>query len=406
MLTSEAKRQITSLFEDAIEANRRRIYFDKYHSAQSLDDVQLAAEFSGELGKSDVTEGEINIESARLLNVGGNSVVFFSQREGVWFVIYSSLLKDAALDRIKNLAKHKGWLLNAWIPGDVVDQIYDEFSPEDESVSLTRDWDPYHLYKQNPKIPESLRQYFAENEREFAEQKVEIEVDSPKWLLEESLGNVMTPFLEEKSETTESSFTMEAPPEMGVKSDGGVRSQSPVQSNVKVSGDAQITHSSGDIGATLKLVDETTERTLDVYDRFKELSAMRKYEENDDGSYRVVDYAPPETLRVRLIDHEFDEKSSIKLANFLTVGQRDVDLYGVVVQRKGLEFTAETYVPFNDDRYDIVVAEDEGDTALFIRPTDGSTTGLVYLYRKIQEKIHPSTESEVVASTPELMEGT
>lgn len=412
MLSNEAKRQIADLFEKAIEADRRRIYFDRYHSAQTLEGVNLAEEFSKELNPPEMTEVNIDLTSARLLESNGDPILFISQRDGIWSIIYSSLLDSSTLNNLRRLSKHKGWLLNAWIPGEIVDQIYEEFCPEEQSIRLTRDWEPYHLYKRNPKVPDELQQYFAENEREFAEQGVEIQIDSPKWLLEESLNDVMTPFLKERAETSESSFIMEAPPEMGIKTDGGVMSHSggaanplAVQSRVVVQQDAQITHSSGDIGATFRLVDEATSRALEIYDDFEGLSTDRRYEGSDNGVFRIAGYEPPKTLKVTLEGHEFDEKSSIKLSNFLSVGQKEVDIYGIIAKRDGLSFNVETHLPFNGDTYDITVTKSEGNTTLYIRPTRGSTTGLVYLYRKIQEKIHPSIDFSRTGSAPELDRG-
>ncbi|AQL42392.1 hypothetical protein BV210_06540 [Halorientalis sp. IM1011] len=267
-------------------------------------------------------------------------------------------------------------------------------------MNLTRSWDPYYLYKRESKVPEEYQKYYSEHQREFSQQNVEVEITTPKWRLEETLDNAMTPFLEDKSETESSEFTMQTTPEMGVSSDGG--SVSATQSSVKVKESGSVTHQSGDIGATFKLVDETAERSQWVYELFDEVAASYEYKDNDDGSLSLTGYKPPQIILFE-IPVAFSREISIKLSNFLTVGQKDVDLFGVIGNRTGKEFTAETHIPFNEDEYDISItgAEDEEKTAVYVRPTEGSKAGLVYFYHKLQQKFNPNIEVEKVDEMPE-----
>lgn len=403
MLPSQIKRNVHSLFQEALEEKRKRIYFEKYHTGRALSQISLVEEFEGELNEDSIEREEIDLEDAKLLLVNGEPVLFLSYREDAWLVVYSSKLNDRVRRKLGSLAKIKGWLIEAWIPGSTVDDIYEEYSPEGENISLKRSWDPYYLYKRESKVPEEYQRYFSEHPREFSQQNVEIQITTPKWRLEETMDDAMTDFLEEKSETERSEFTMEAPPETGVSTDGGAVSAT--RSSVRVKENGKVTHQSGDIGATFKLVDETTERSRWVYDLFEDVCSNHNYESNEDGSLSLLDYNRPQPL-LFVIPEEFSREISIKISNFLTVGQKDVDLFGIVTARSGKEFAAETHIPFNNDEYNITVTsfEDSTKTAVYVRPSGGSTAGLVYLYHKLQQKFDPNLDVEKVEQIPQIRE--
>lgn len=401
MLPSSVKREISRLFQEALEEDRRRLYFHKYHTGRSLKSISLIKEFEGKLGEESIEQNSTELDNADLIQVDDKPVLVIAPRESSWFVVFSSQIEDPVRRKLGNLASIKGWLIEAWIPGSTLDDIYNEYSPDGESISLKRSWDPYYLYQRNSKVPQEYKKYFSEHPREFSQQNVEVEITTPKWRLEETMNNALTDFLEEKSETERSDFIMEAPPETGMSSDGGVVSNT--RSSVRVKESGKVTHQSGDIGATFKLVDETAERSQWVYDQFEGLSATYSHTRNQDGSMSLVNYSRPESIRFS-IPEAFTREISIKLSNFLTVGQKDVDLYGIVANRSGKKFTTETHIPFNNDEYDITVTgiRNDEETAIYVRPTEGSTAGLVYFYHKLLQKFDPNIEVEEVDEVPRI----
>ena len=401
MLSNSVKREIQELFGEALEEKRRRIYFDKYHSGQDLQSISLVEEFEEKLEEESIEQGETNLPDGDIIEVNDEPVLILSHRDEAWIVVYSSRLEEKVRNKLGDLASIKGWLIEAWIPGDILDDIYKEYSPDSESISLKRTWDPYYLYKRESKIPDEYQKYYSENQREFSQQNVNIEITTPKWRLEETVEHSMTPFLQDKSETERSEFTMEASPSTGVSSDGGTATKA--QSSVRVKESGEVTHQSGDIGATFTLVDETAERTQKVYEKFENVCATYEYSENKDGSLTLESYNCPTGLLFKIPD-AFTRDISIKLSNFLVVGQKDVNLYGVVVNREKKEFSAKTNIPFNKDEYDIYVTgvDDDEKTAVYVRPIEGSVSGLVYFYHKLLQKFDPNTDLETVETIPDI----
>jgi len=404
VLSNSVKREIKDLFEEALEESRRRIYFDKYHAGRSLKDISLVEEFEGELEEDSIERSVSDLQNGEVLEVNNEPVLFLSHREEAWIVVYSSRLQGSVRKKLEDLASIKGWLIKAWIPGNTLDDIYKEYSPDSESISLKRSWDPYYLYKRDSKIPEEYKKYYSENPREFSQQNVNIEITTPKWRLEETMEQAMTPFLEDKSETEKSEFTMEASPSTGISSDGGTAAKT--QSSVRVKESGEVTHQSGDIGATFTLVDETAQRSQWIYDQFENVCADYDYSENEDGSLTLESYSRPTALVFKIPD-AFSRDISIKLSNFLAVGQNDVDLYGVVADRDEKEFSAKTNIPFNKDEYDIYVTgiDEDEKTAVYVRPVEGSVSGLVYFYHKLQQKFDPNIKVDPIESIPEIPKG-
>lgn len=404
MLPNPVKRKIDDVFENALNEKRRRIYFDKYHSGRDLNDLSLVDEFKDELNEDSLESVLIDIDDTKILKINNEPVLFYTGQKEKWIVIFSSRIEEPVRGKVRDLASIKGWLIEAWIPGNTLDDIYREYSPVDENISLKRSWDPYYLYKRKSKIPEEYRQYFSEHPREFSQQNVEVDITTPKWRLDETIDNAMTDFLENKSETERSEFTMEAESTTGFSSDGGAVSKG--QSSVRVKESGKVTHQSGDIGATLTLVDETEERTRDLYERFEDVTATYQYEEFEDGTITLANYNRGQNLLFKIPEF-FTKDISIKLSNFLTVGQKDVDLYGIVSSRNKKEFTTITEIPYNRDEYKISVTgiRDDEETAVYIRPSQGSTTGLVYLYHKLQQKFDPNIEVEKIESIPTIPRG-
>jgi hypothetical protein len=401
MLPNSVKREIQELFEEALDEKRKRIYFDKYHAGRSLESVSLVQEFEDELQEDSIEQSETNLQNADVLSVDGEPVLFLSHRDEAWIVIYSSRIDEKVRNKLGDLASIKGWLIEAWIPGSTLDDIYREYSPDGESISLKKSWDPYYLYKRESKIPDKYKEYYSENPREFSQQNVNVEITTPKWRLNETMEHAMTPFLEENSETERSEFTMEASPSTGVSSDGGTASKT--QSSVRVKESGEVTHQSGDIGATFTLVDETAERSQWIYDQFEDVCASYEFSENEDGSLTLSGYNRPKALEFRVHD-AFSRNISIKLSNFLVMGQKDVDLYGVVADREGKEFSTKTNIPFNNDEYDIYVTgiDDDEKTAVYVRPVEGSVSGLVYFYHKLLQKFDPNINVSTVESIPKI----
>ena len=124
MLSNSVKREIQDLFKEALEEKRRRIYFDKYHAGQSLKSISLVEEFEGKLEEESINQGQTNLPNGDIIKLNSEPVLFLSHRDEAWIVVYSSRLEEKVRNKLGDLASIKGWLIEAWIPGDILDNIY------------------------------------------------------------------------------------------------------------------------------------------------------------------------------------------------------------------------------------------------------------------------------------------
>lgn len=403
MIHGEVKRLTESLFGGDENHPRRNVYFDRHFSSRNLEDIDIVSELSIAWPDLDVNLGERHKENLFEILLSGQPVLFWDrENDSSWFIIYSSELNKPARNKLQNIADIKGWLIEAWIPGEEIDALYKKYSKEEENVNIRRTWKPYHLYKRDSKVPEEFREYYAEHRREFVEQDIEIDIKTPKWMMDDAISQTMTESLEEKSGTSKTEFTMEAEPSPGGISDGGTAVQQPTTSGVTVRENARITHRSGDLGVTMSLVDESTNPTDELFQEFEDVCGDTSFQRYDDGRVLISNFQAPTIPKFTFSEIDFDEESSIKLSNFLTVGQKDVDLYGIIIERSEKAFLAETYLPFSNDRYKVIFDEYDGSPTLFVRPTSGSKDGLIYLYRKLKEKIHPEIDRDYVDEFPDF----
>jgi hypothetical protein len=406
MFSKQTKTNIKYYFSGEFERGSANVYFDQYYTTQRLRS-ELVQELLNEINSENVSKPTVLDDGSLLVQVSGEPVLFHQPDEERWLVVYSTALRDRDKKDISDLASLRGWLIEAWIPSDVVDNIYQELTPGEESVNIHRKWDPYWIYQREGEVPEELAEYFDENLDEFVEREIEFSLKTPRRLVNQALEMGATDELLSRSEISKSRFTIQVPESSKVQSDGGVLSKDATQESagVTVRETGKIAHNSGEVEATLFLLEEIDSRT-DLREEFASILGYRDYREHEDGSLELVEYTRPQVLQLVFTEKEFNPEASIKLSNLLTVGQDDVEIHGVVKYRSELEFLTESYTVFDNGEYEVLFTSTQwaGNIrpSVFIRPTNGSASGLLYFYQKLRSKFDPRTEYEIVDGFPEL----
>lgn len=393
---------VRAYFNESIEEGRY-IYFQQVRSAKELT-IQNVEDVLEKVGFTEYSEpGEI--EEGAMTRIDSQPILFLELPEERWLVVYSSE-KRALRRRLEKISDKVGWILDVWIPSETVDRLYQEFSPEKESVNIERKWDPYYIYQRASDVPDNLQDYYAENIDKFVEQEIEFNLKTPKWMVNDALEEGVQEDLLEKSEIAKSRFTYEA--DESLVGDGGTVIETP-QSGVTVRNSGEVVHRSGEPEATLDLLNQIEQDSGSVYQQFNEVVPHREYNKNDAGIYRITSFSPGKALKIVFEEKSYDEEASITLSNLLTVGQDDVEIHGVIKkrgsQRDDLWFLTESYTPFDEGKYKILYTSPQnGDNtdraAVYIEPVTCTTSGLIYVYQKLKEKFDTRTSSEVVNSLP------
>lgn len=400
MLTQEIKSTIRAyLLADSEEERTGYLYFNYYFCSKELSEETAKSFLNGVLGDVEISSRGRVEEDGILIRINGSPILFWEVGEERWLVTYSSGdLPQGLRNKLTKAHKKIGWILPAQFESEVVDQIYHDYSPKEESVNIERKWDPYWIYERSSEIPENLREYYRENIDEFVEKEIEFNIKTPGWLVDTAFEQGVQQELLNKSEISMSRFTYDPDKSSKTASDGGVASED-FQSAVTVRQEGRVVHRSGVPEATFSLMDQIQLRD-ELFDELSRIVPKQDYSKRENGIIDVDYFKPGGTLNVVFTEKKFNEEASITLSNLLSVGQDDVKLHGVVQWRDDLQFQVETYTPFDEGEYSIrfIPHEDESGNqwaSLQIRPRSASTAGLVYLFRKLKEKFDPRIEYDV-----------
>jgi len=355
-----------------------------------------------EISKHNSIQGD-----GHLIRIGDAPILFWELDNQKWFVVYSSDgLSQNNRNKLSKAHKKVGWILPAQLESDVVDDLYQDFSREEESVNIERRWDPYWIYERGSEIPENLRDYYQENIEEFVEKEIEFNVKTPGWLVDAAFKQGVKEDLLNKSEISQSRFTYDPNKSSSTVSDGGIAADEDFQSSVTIRQRGEVVHRSGVPEATFTLLDEVEIRDS-LFDELLEIVPERETHRRENGIVDTTHFRPGGELHITFKEKDFDQGASITLSNLLTVGQDDVKIHGVIQWRDELEFLAETYTPFDEGEYRILFtsgenADGEERASLHIRPRSATAAGLVYIFQKLKEKFDPRVEYEI--EHPESME--
>lgn len=406
LISTQIQSTLEAYFEDEIESADRNIYFEQYHASKELKPDILSSLFSEELGRELVTEPTTIDPNGFSVKIDAKPILIWPISESRWLFAYTSDLNRRIRDQLSSLDKRISWLLDVWIPSDIVNDIYSQYSPQEGSINLERRWDPYYIYQRTSDIPDNLAKYYNENINEFVEQEIEFNLKTPQWMADEALKEGMQEDLIEKSEISKTRFTY-APERDLARSDGGAQAELG-QSNVTVRNGGQIVHRTGEISATYNLMNQfDTEQHL--YSEFEEVVPQQEYTQHDSGIVDLSHYDRGRVLEVVFDKKPFDEEAHIKLSNLLTVGQSDVKIHGVVKNRGELWFVTSTHMAYEGGEYEILFAgtdspnsqlDGEQNAALYIKPISASTEGLVYLFHKLREKFDSRTTHQIIDQLP------
>jgi len=407
MLDGNQKYLIKATFREELDDGNRNVYFSQFHSSKEFTEENIASIFESELDRGEFSITQIRSHGLEI-EIGGAAIYVWPLSQERWIFVYSTELNRRLRDDLDTLENKVGWLLDVWIPGNVVNELFDEFSPSQESVSIERKWDPYYIYERESEIPEPLQKYYNENYEEFVEQEIEFSLKTPKALVEKTLKQGVRDELLEKSEISESRFTFQ-PEDPALLNDGGVKAADSSaeaeaeQSRVTVRQRGIIVHSKGKPEATFDLLEEVDSRT-EYYETFDSAIPTREYKEYEDGSRELAEYSPGKVLEFKFTDKEYNQQASLTLINILTVGQSDVDLHGTVERQHELDFACRTFTSYDEGEYQIAFTSRDHRPTLYVRPVDGQTSGLVYLFQKLKEKFDPRVELSPVDEVPEFGE--
>lgn len=409
MLSKDTQETIKAYFEEELESGRKNVYFDLYFSGKvvSPDRVQsILEDITGE----EVGEGTQLEDGILLFRIAEEPVIFNQVSEDRWLVIYSTSLRDRDRKDMSDLAGLRGWLIESWIPSGVVEGLYREFAPGNESVNLERRWDPYWIYQRQGEVPDDLARYYSDNIEEFVEQEIQFSLKTPRRMVDQALRMGVTDELLDKSEISKSKFKIQIPESEEIQSDGGILSASPGSSNrptagVMVRRSGKVAHTSGGVDATFYLLEELDRRNTIQAD-LREVVGEHEYREHENGILELERYTPSKVLKIAFKEKEYNPEASIKLLNILTVGHNDVELHGITVYQDELEFAAESHTVFDGGEYMAVFTESEVDgvprPTLYLRPEQASVAGLAYVFQKVLEKFDPRVHTETVDSLPDI----
>lgn len=407
MINQEIINSISAYFTDENGEIENNLYLEQYNSSKDLSKERVKAVFEQHLGieLSDPL-GEVQPDGV-LLHVDDSPITVWSIAQDRWLIVYDSSIDRSRRNRISSLENRVGWLLDVWVPSSIVDNLYKEFSPEDESVTIERTWDPYYIYQNDSDIPENLRNYYADNLTEFVEQEIEFNLKTPQFMVDKALDEGVEEELIEKSEISKSRFTY-SPEDDGIRQDGAIQSPAGKSSKVTVRNGGQVVHRSGSLAATQDLMTEIDSGTH-LYDEFEEVIPDIGHEKYESGIVDTVYRDEGGVLKVTFEEKEFNEEASIKLSNLLTTGQKDVDLHGVIKRRGDLWFYASTHMAYDEGEYEILFtdevtsrdgAQSSNKATVYIKPINATTSGLVYLYRKLNEKYDSRTSFSLEEQLP------
>lgn len=383
MNIEKIKELISEYFVSQI-AEDARLYFKYYFCSKNAEEVDIINFLEGVFGESTQIHSLQVRDNFQVLEIDESPVIHSIDDRENWFFIYTSDLSPSNKRyRLADLDTQTEWVLDGWIPSQDVDNLYQEYAPENERVRIQKNWDPYWIYEKDSNLRPEMQEYIENNLEKFVERDIEFNISTPKWMVDKILESELSEELQKKSETDQSRFEFELP--------------NPGTAKVTVEKDWMVIHRGGEYNATYKLVGEVEDRTSNIYDIFEEIIPDRSYKKYDSGIVDTESYSPPKTLKLTFPDRSYGEEASIKLSNLLTVGQSDAKIHGVILEwGAGLEFSTITSLSFDNSEYEIYFTEDKRHPTLYIHPVNGSVTGLMYLYRKLSEKFDPQMEHSIV----------
>jgi hypothetical protein len=381
-----APEQINNLIETYYSEETRKngyIYIYNYFSSKSLSEANVSKILQEVLDADIKTINEE--DKTEVLEILEENVVIHEIDEERWILIYDSSLPSGIRKKLSTLSQRIGWLLEGWARGEVIDDLYREYAPDDEKVRIKKEWDPYWVYDKGSEIPTELQAYFDENSDKFEEREVEFSIKTPKKMLGEVLNSSIEEELREKSETSQSKFEFVLP--------------NPGVANLTLTRHGGVTHRSGNTKATVKAFGRIDEDIRSLRQEFEPIIPEKDYKSFESGIKRVSSYSPSKVLKLRFEERRFDEESSITLSNLLTVGQNDVELYGTILWREDKEFVAETRISYDGSEYEIYFTSEDSRPVLYIEPVSGTVSGLIYLFKKLKEKFDPRIERDILKSS-------
>jgi hypothetical protein len=371
---------VSEHFDEEVDDNRN-IYFQTYYSHKPIDNIDFVEFFSDQLEVEDVTHVESNGDTV-VVEIGGHRLVVLSLPYDNWLVLYSSALSDSNRYSLRRLSNNIGWLMDAWVPGETVEDLYQKYADEQDKVRIKRRWDPYYLYQNYSKVPAELQEYFEEHLDQFEEQETEFSLKTPRRMVDDVLDTRLTEDFIERSEVAESRFD--------------VHLSNPGDAAVTVGQGGSVIHRSGEPHATAKVVNEIQQENERLHQEFREIIPTREYEETSGGMVGLSHYEPPKVLKLTFPQQPYNEEASIKLSNLLTVGQSDAELHGYVSSRDELEFRCRTYITFDQSEYEISFRANRHHPTLYIRPVDATVDGVIYLYHTLKRKFDTQIDHEIL----------
>lgn len=380
MNTNRLEGAVKQYFHSDVEDDRN-LYFKVYYSNKAVASVDFQDFFVDWVTDEDIEVVE-NREDKVVIQADGKKIVIFGLPYDNWLLVYTSALPEPIRKDLGRLNDRVGWLTDAWVPGETVESLYEGYSEKRDKVRIKRRWDPYYLYRHFSSIPPDMQEYYEENLTKFEEQETEFSLKTPRWMVADVLDSQMTDDFLQRSEVAESRFD--------------VHLSNPGESGVTVNQSGQITHRSGKPDSTIKIVNEVLGKDEELHSEFKNVVPERGYASTDGGLVLVDSYEPPKILRLRFPRSKYNEESSIKLSNLLTVGQSDANFHGFVSGRDGLEFRCHTYNVFDRSEYEILFTDYAGDPALYIRPIEATVDGVIYLYQRLRSKFDTTIVRETL----------
>lgn len=400
MLTASVKNSIRAYLEEDIHNQGRNIYFNQYHSAKRIGE-ETVSEIVSRLSSSNRPDQIPEVDSAYYIRINQSPIFFWEVHPERWLVVYGSSLDRRDRNKLSELESKVGWLLKIHFQTDVIDEVYHEFSPDDEKVNIEKQWDPYWLYERDSDVPDHLQSYYTENINQFVQQEIEFNLKTPKWMVDEALEEGVRSELLEKSGISMSRFTC-SPPNLTIAQDGGSKPQE-TSAKVSVRQGGQVVHRTGDLDATFRLI-ETLYSRNDLYDEFNGVVPEREYTSNEEGHVDITSYSRGKILKVTFTSKSYNEESSLKLSNLLTVGQNDVRVHGIIKSRGNLGFYCESRTPYDNGVIDILLTSEYADNdrrpSLYLKPKSGKTSGLLYVFHKLREKFDPRISYSFVDDFP------
>lgn len=409
LISNQIKETIESYFEEDIQDSDRNIYFNIFYVNKDFSNQNLN-EIAQHITKTNHSVTISESDDFKIIRVNETPILWKELSQDRWLVVYTSSINRRIRDKISGISNKYAWIEDYWIESGIIDEIYHEYSPDDESVNIERNWDPYWIYQQTSEIPDHLSDYYRENIDEFVEQEIEFNLKTPKWMVDEALEEGVQQELLEKSEISKTRFVFESSSEQ-VAHDGG-HGAATVQSNVTVRQGGQVVHRTGQQEASYRLLDQIDSKSK-LYESLESVTGDKEFKKQDSGILTPQYGEQSGVLRMEFVAKGFNEESNIKLSNLLTVGHSDVNIRGEIKGRGELWFYCGSTLLYDGEDFQAIFAgtDDEGDTVLtpdgdnanatlFIKSNGLSTSGLLYLYRKLSEKFDPRIEVDTSDELP------